>query len=387
MRIVHVANFYGPNSGGIKTMLHELGKGYLQHGHEFIYIVPGTQHRSEMTPSGLKVTMPSYILPGNGGYRIFKRPRKVKEEIAKYLPDRLEISDRFTLISIGRWARKRGIPNVAFSHESLDGLVKKFIPSFLPRNIFIRWHNRYFASSFDSIIATTEFASREFRAIKTSNLRKVSLGVDLENFSPGRYCPEVRSEIAKGSEFLLLHCGRLSPEKNPLVSIDALIELRRSGIDARLIIIGIGPLWHKMRKAAKGHPVDFLGYVADRNRVATIMSSVDLFLAPGPLETFCLAALESLASGTPVIASKSSAVHEFLDLNGIQPAGAIASDFGSSFAAASRLILGNWKFGHRARQIAESMSWEKSVQNMLALHNITDAEGKLDLNETPASAA
>ena len=38
MRIVHVANFYGPNSGGIKTMLHELGKGYLQHGHEFIYI-------------------------------------------------------------------------------------------------------------------------------------------------------------------------------------------------------------------------------------------------------------------------------------------------------------------------------------------------------------
>ena len=32
MRIVHIANFYGPNSGGIKTTIHELGKGYLQIG-------------------------------------------------------------------------------------------------------------------------------------------------------------------------------------------------------------------------------------------------------------------------------------------------------------------------------------------------------------------
>ena len=34
MRIVHVANFYGPSSGGIKTTLHELGRGYLKYGHE-----------------------------------------------------------------------------------------------------------------------------------------------------------------------------------------------------------------------------------------------------------------------------------------------------------------------------------------------------------------
>jgi alpha-1,6-mannosyltransferase len=41
MRIVHVANFYGPKSGGIRTTLHELGKGYKARGHEFTYIVPG----------------------------------------------------------------------------------------------------------------------------------------------------------------------------------------------------------------------------------------------------------------------------------------------------------------------------------------------------------
>ena len=46
MRIVHVANFYGPNSGGIKTTMHELGRGYLAQGHEFIFIVPGTRRQS-----------------------------------------------------------------------------------------------------------------------------------------------------------------------------------------------------------------------------------------------------------------------------------------------------------------------------------------------------
>ncbi|MCX7283667.1 MAG: LysR substrate-binding domain-containing protein, partial [Novosphingobium sp.] len=39
-----------------------------------------------------------------------------------------------------------------------------------------------------------------------------------------------------------------------------------------------------------------------------ILASADVSLAPGPIETFCLAALESLAAGTPVVASNTSAV-------------------------------------------------------------------------------
>ena len=64
MRIVHVANFYGPNSGGIKTTLHELGRGYLKYGYDFIYIVPGTQFLQEQTPYGRKITLPRSMLAG-----------------------------------------------------------------------------------------------------------------------------------------------------------------------------------------------------------------------------------------------------------------------------------------------------------------------------------
>ena len=127
MRIVHIANFYGPNSGGIKTTLHELGRGYLRYGHEFIYIVPGVTNHSEMTQYGYKITLPSIMLPGSGGYRIIRNNRELKKIVESLNPDAIEISDRFTLRGIGLWAKRHQIPTVVFSHEThfivLDSLA------------------------------------------------------------------------------------------------------------------------------------------------------------------------------------------------------------------------------------------------------------------------
>jgi alpha-1,6-mannosyltransferase len=370
MRIVHVANFYGPNSGGIKTTLHELGRGYLKYGHDFIYIVPGTQFLQEQTPYGRKITLPSVILPGSGSYRIIKSNKKLRALIAELKPDRIEISDRFTLLNIGKFASRNGIPSVVFSHETLRGLANRFLPVWLPRKAIVNWHNRRLARNFDHVIATTEFAAAEFREIGTKNLVKIPLGVDLINFSPDHYNPEFRQELLKGSEVLLVHCGRLSPEKEPQRSIEALVELRKHGIDARLVIVGIGPMWKKIRLMAKDLPVDTLGYIADRKRVAAILSSADVSLAPGPLETFCLSALESIASGTPVVASQSSAVGEFLKVNLKNPAGAVAADSGVAFADAIESLLYRPKLRGVARGAAEALPWDKTIHLMMLLHGI-----------------
>ena len=370
MRIVHVANFYGPNSGGIKTVLHELGRGYLKYGHDFIYIVPGTQFLQEQTPYGRKITLPSTILPGSGSYRIIKSNKKLRALVTELAPDRIEVSDRFSLLSIGKFARKNGIPSVVFSHETLRGLAHRFLPAWLPHKTLVNWHNRRLARNFDHVIATTEFAATEFRDIGVKNLVKVSLGVDLVNFSPEHRSLRFRRDLLKGSQVLLVHCGRLSPEKEPQRSIEALVELRARGIDARLVIVGIGPLWKKMRALAKDLPVDTLGYIADRKRVAAILSSADVSLAPGPLETFCLSALESIASGTPVVASQSSAVGEFLKVHLKNPAGAVAADNGVAFADAIESLLYRPKLRSVARTAAESLPWEKTIQSMILLHGI-----------------
>ena len=370
MRIVHIANFYGPNSGGIKTTLHELGRGYLKYGHDFIYIVPGTQFYQEQTPYGRKITLPSVILPGSGSYRIIKSNKALRELVRELAPDRIEISDRFTLRGMGKFAKAEGIPTVVFSHETLRGLANRFLPAWLPRKTLVNWHNKRLAKSFDHVIATTEFAAAEFREIGTKNLVKIPLGVDLINFSPDNRSLVFKQELLKGSQVLLVHCGRLSPEKEPQRSIEALIELRARGIDVRLVIVGIGPMWKKIRLLAKDLPVDTLGYIADRRRVAAILSSADVSLAPGPLETFCLSALESIASGTPVVASRSSAVGEFLKVNLKHPAGAVAADNGAAFADAIESLLYRPKLRTVARSAAEALPWDKTIQLMMLLHGI-----------------
>jgi len=370
VRIVHIANFYGPNSGGIKTTLHELGRGYLHYGHEFIYIVPGVTNHSEVTPYGYKITLPSVMLPGSGGYRIIRNNRELKRIIASLNPDAIEVSDRFTLRGIGLWAKQQSIPTVVFSHETLKGLASRFLPSWLPLRALVNWHNRRLAQSFDHVVATTEFAAREFREINTENIVKIPLGVDLETFSPKNRSLQLRRELLKGSQLLLVHCGRLSPEKEPQRSIEALEILLKRGIDARLIIVGNGPLWTKLRARTEGLPVDMLGYVADRKRVAAILASADLSFAPGPLETFCLSALESLASGTPVIASSSSAVGEFLRHSEKKPAGAIADDQRFAFASAVERLAFKPALRSVARQSAERLPWDSTVTLMMQLHGL-----------------
>lgn len=380
MRIVHVANFYGPNSGGIKTTMHELGRGYLAQGHEFIFIVPGTRLFTEETIFGKKITVPSIILPGSCGYQLIRNNRALVKLIARLKPDRIEVSDRFTLHCLGRWAKRNSIPSVAFSHETLEGLAKRFLPlPGLVRRTLVSFHNKKFARNFNQIITTTNFAAREFIALKTKNLIKVPLGVDLKVFNPNKRSEELRTELLKGSEILLVHCGRLSKEKEPQRSVEALIELRSRGIDARLVIVGMGPMWREIRTLAKGHPIDTLGYIADRNKVAAILASADVSLAPGPLETFCLAALESLASGTPVVTSNSNAVGEFLIQGLKDPAGATAHDNYGSITDAIERVIRKEKIRLRAREVAEEMTWDNTVSRMLEIHGIQKVHNSLDL--------
>ena len=370
MRIVHVANFYGPSSGGIKTTLHELGRGYLKYGHEFIYIVPGPRYIKEQTPFGLKITLPSFTLPASGGYQIIRSNKQLLNLLEFLNPDRIEVSDRFTLLKVGRWAKQHKVASLVFSHETLNGLVKKYAPLIpeLVRNKFVNWHNRKLAATFDTVIATTDFAAAEFVRIKTTNLRKVALGVDLVGFSPENRDPKLRKELLKDADYLLVHCGRMSPEKEPARSVQAVSELVKAGINVRLIIVGGGPLWNKIRKQSLGLPIEMLGYVASREKVAGYLAAADIAIAPGPLETFCLSALESLASGTPVVASKSSAVGEILNINSIRPAGAVASDNGAEFAIAIRQLLNKGRLRKVAREQAEKFSWANTVDAMLDVH-------------------
>jgi len=371
MRIAHVANFYGPRSGGLRTTMNHLAEGYREYGHKVMLVVPGKQFTTEAMSYGYLVTIPSLKIPFSGGYRIMVRVGKVRQILASFAPHVLEVSDRSTLIPLGKWARRKGVVATAFSHETLDGLTSRFLPFPHMTKKLVRMWNQYLSRSFDHVVATTRFAAQEFEEIRASNVRLVSLGVDLIQFSPNRFDPHLRQTIADGAQTLLIHCGRLSAEKSPELSIETLQNLVERGHNVRLLVVGDGPLRDRLEKSSRNLPVSFMGFVNDRDQLASLLATADAVLAPGPHETFCLAALEALASGTPVVASASSAVREVIGVeNGRSRAGAIAFDSAKSFSEAIERILEIPETTRRSesRSRAERFPWWLTVEHMLGLY-------------------
>jgi len=361
MRIVRLANFVTARSGGLRTALRELGAGYLAAGHSPVLIVPGARYEDVETEQGRVITLPGPEVPRLGGYRVLLDRRRVAETLARIRPDHLEVSDRTTLRWTGGWARQHGVPSTMVSHESLDGLLR----------LFGRGHGRWLAdrlnartvAGFDRIVCTTGWAAAEFERLGVRDVDRVPLGVDLDVFSPARHDPALRRRWAAPGDALLVHCGRLSAEKQPGRSLAALAEVCAAGVPAVLVVAGGGPLRPALQAEAaeRGLPVRFVGHLRDRAELAALLATADVALAPGPIETFGLGALEALASGTPVVVSAASALPEVIGTAGL----AARSD--ASYGAAVRTLLDRPDRRVAARARAERFPWSASVAGFLEI--------------------
>ena len=362
MRVAQVANFYGPRSGGLRTAVDRLGAEYCTAGHEVFLIVPGSTATHTTLASGVtRITVPARQIPFTGGYRAVM-PAPVITLLEQLVPDAIEVSDRFTLRSLGRWGARQGVTTVMISHERLDRLTGQLLPKRLARRV-ADVANRRTAANYDTVLCTTGFAREEFDRIGATNVMTVPLGVDLEIFHPDRFCTRTRSRWAAPGQVLLVHCGRLSVEKRADRSIDALAALRDSGVDARLVIAGDGPMRARLQRQAAQLPVDFTGFIDSRDAVATLLASADVALAPGPHETFGLAALEALACGTPAVVSRTSALTEILTSD----SGACADNDPQAIAAAVAGVIDRPEQQRRygARRRAETFTWPRSAAGML----------------------
>ncbi|WP_305787854.1 glycosyltransferase [Symbioplanes lichenis] len=358
MRIVRLANFVTERSGGLRTALRELGTGYRLAGHDPVLIHPGVRYSSTETEQGLVITLPGPEVPGMGGYRVLLDRRRLADTLRGLRPDHLEVSDRSTLRWVGRWARRYGIPSTMVSHESLDGLLRLLGPF----GRFADRLNARTAAEFDRVVATTSWAAAEFERLGVRDVVRVPLGVDLDRFGPGLHDPRLRRHWAAPGDVLLVHCGRLSAEKKPGLSLDTLAALRANGVPAVLVMAGGGPLRPRLQAdaAARGLPVRFIGHVSDRSFVAALLATADIALAPGPVETFGLSALEALASGTPAVVHARSALPEV-----VGDAGLGAVD-GASSARAVVELLGRADRRVVARARAEMFPWSAAVDGFLA---------------------
>jgi glycosyltransferase involved in cell wall biosynthesis len=133
--------------------------------------------------------------------------------------------------------------------------------------------------------------------------------VDHRRFKPGG-SGELRLRYAHPDEKLLVHVSNFRPVKRVLDVIRIFAEVSES-IGSRLLMIGDGPdrpraveLAHELGVSGR---VSFLGSFL---RIEDVLAISDLFLLPSAKESFGLAALEAMASGVPVVASRAGGIPE-----------------------------------------------------------------------------
>lgn len=244
-------------------------------------------------------------------------------------------------------------------HERLDHQLKAFLPGWLPQRRMVDVWNRRAVDSFDHLIATSRYGAREMCRIGATGVRSVPLGVDLMVFTPQpRLSPTGVSKI--------VYLGRLSADKRPDLAVAALEVLLGWGHEVELVFIGDGPMKRELKAMAAGSPVSFSGFLADRTEVARALALADVSIVPCPGETFGLAALESLACGTPVVVAANSGAAELVEGGG----GLAVPPGPRGFARAVEEIMAKPERERRleARKVAEGYPWAKSIEGMLGIY-------------------
>lgn len=372
MRIVQLASLVTPTSGGIRTVLDHLARGYRAAGHEVHRIVPETRGGVTPPPAGAVHPVPGVPIPGAGGYRLVVRRAPVRALLDEMRPDAIEVHDHFTLGWVGAWAAEHGVVATLVAHERLSTTLRTWGVIEPLATIVAGRVDASLAARFDHVVVPSDVAAEGFAraGVDPATVQVVPLGVDLSTFSPAARSRTVDPD--RDGPVRLVAVTRLSREKRPATAVAAVDHLRRRGVDARLQVVGDGPLRTALTRRAQGLPVTLLGHVADRRVLARVVADADVALATCPVETFGLAALEALACGTPVAAVARGALRSLV--GGAGPGGVVVPPGASSLAdGVCRLLARDVAVSREAaRRRAAQFTWDRTVRTMLAVHGAVD---------------
>jgi glycosyltransferase involved in cell wall biosynthesis len=203
----------------------------------------------------------------------------------------------------------------------------------------------------------------EALGVPSSRVHVVYQGVDAGLFAPGpRADARQRLGVPLGGH-VLSFVGSLLPVKGVDVLLDSVARLRGRGTNLRLYLVGDGPcrgaLEAQAARLALGDVVRFVGAV-DQTRLPDWYRAANLTVLPSRSEGVPNVLRESLACGTPFVATRVGGVHEVSNgtANPLVPPGdpvALADAIADSLAAPP------------AGTAADSLSWEQSARQLLAV--------------------
>lgn len=314
LRIAQVAPYFHPHVGGVESHVHSVAQELARRGHEVEVVTSahaGAAEHEEMDGFSIRrvrewanlFTTP--ITPGLSGALAAAKP----DIVHAHSPPPL------TSWYAARACRRQGVPLALTYHCDLEipvpggGAIVE---------VYRRTLGRATVRAADALIATTRTYAQTSRMLwDRADVDVVPNAVDATRFvpgAPGAAGAAIRRRHGLGERRVALFVGRLAHHKGVEEFIDA---AQWTSNDVVHLVVGDGPrraaFERLARESAPGRVV-FAGRVpADDLPAYYRMASVGVLVSSSRLEAFGIAALECMASGTPVIVSAMPGVEEVIE--------------------------------------------------------------------------
>jgi phosphatidyl-myo-inositol alpha-mannosyltransferase len=308
VRIGIVTEYYAPSVGGVQEHVRHFAREASRLGHSVTVLtgemrdLRGRGPEPAPDPHDPKVVHVGRSFPiyNNGGVgRVTVGPRvsaAVREALDAGRFDVVHVHAPLTPV----------LPLLAIHHATVP-LVGTFHTNWQPGLVF-----RAFGAVLRRYLERLDAAVAVSRACISAlpfpgNFRIVPNGVDVERFGRGRRLPQFDD-----GKVNLLWVGRIE-RRNGLDRMLHALELVRREVDARLIVVGDGPLLATYRArvpATVQDDVVFAGRVIDER--PDYYASAHVFCAPTRIASFGVTLIEAMAAGAPIVASDIDGFREVL---------------------------------------------------------------------------
>lgn len=378
MKLCALTQSYAPTGGGVRTMLHAQRDWCNAQAMQHVLIVPDVADTVTRDGTLTRYTIASPLMPGSNVYRLLFRSDKVLRILRDEMPDVIEVHCAYNLPWTALWHRRRhgGIVSGLY----MTDLAVAYVETPLRKRAGPRaaagarriaeWYLRALYSRCDVAIAISPAMRDRLREIGVTGAQYVPLGVDLETFTPARHSREMRMRMGAGdADLVIVYAGRLDTEKQPDIVFDA-FDLLPPEVNARLVIVGDGPLREGLEQRAEHDPrARVVPFVHDRLELATVLASADVYASAMAHETFGLSVVEAQACGLPVVGVRAGAM---VDRVADGDDGFLVEP-GSAAAIAERIVRTprrDWSvMGRRARTRVEAeYSWRRTFETLLQIY-------------------
>jgi glycosyltransferase involved in cell wall biosynthesis len=221
-------------------------------------------------------------------------PRGLERALGQLAPDCV-ISWEYGPASVRawRWCRRHKRGFVIFTECTPE--IDPLLPA-----AQLRLH-RWLANRADSLIVASSQARDRLRTFGVPDGR-IQLGIQSADLAPFR---EVAGRHEARKPLTVLAVGRLVPDKNLGVLVEAHARAGLTADDATLEIIGTGFLESELKERARrlGVPVRFRGHLPPP-RLPKALAEADIYALVSTYEPFGVVVREAAATGLPIICSR-----------------------------------------------------------------------------------